>query len=318
MERNLALEAVRVTEAAALASARLMGLGSEHQATRVASEAIRRAFASIEICGTVVIGEGDRDDTPVLFVGEKLGRWEHKDPPVSLAINPLEGASSCAKGRNEAMAAIAMTNGSFLNVPDVFVERIAVGPAARGAIDLSASPKDNLQAVADAKGVYVEDLTIAILDHPRHERLIREVREAGARIRLVEGGELASAVATAKDGTGIDLAIGTGGAAEAVIAAAALRCLGGDMLARFALRSDREAEKLVASGLDPIRVYGLEDLASGDVVFAATGVTTGAMLDGVRFVRGGAVTSSMVMRSKTMTVRTITAHHRFDRKPDYS
>ncbi|MBI2376639.1 MAG: class II fructose-bisphosphatase [Deltaproteobacteria bacterium] len=317
MDRNLALEAVRVTEAAALASARLMGLGSEHQAERVASEAIRRAFGSIEICGTVVVGDGDRGDTPVLYAGEKLGRWADTDASVGLAIDSLEGSSSCAKGRNEAMAAIAMTSGRFLPVPDVFVERIAVGPAAAGAIDLSAPPAENLRAVADAKGVYVEDLTIAILDHPRHERLVRAVREAGARIRLFEGGELATAVATAKDEAGIDIALGIGGAAETVIAAAALRCLGGDIFARFSGRTEQEIQKLEERGLEPDRVYGIEELAYGDVVFAATGVTTGAMLDGVRFVRGGAVTSSMVMRSKTMTVRYITAHHRFDRKPDY-
>jgi fructose-1,6-bisphosphatase II len=319
MDRNLALEAVRVTEAAALASARLMGRGDRNQADQVAVEAMRAAFAELHIKGTVVIGEGERDEAPMLYIGEKVGCWGPEDPQVDLALDPLEGTNLCAMGIANAISVIAIAeNGRFLHAPDTYMEKLAVGPAGKGAIDLTKSPTWNLKAVADKKGVYVEDLTVVILDRPRHESLIREVREAGARIKLISDGDVSAAIATCKEETGVDLLMGTGGAPEGVIAAAALRCVGGDMYGRLKPRNNEEIERAKRMGVADIdRVYGIEELAGGDVLFASTGVTNGDFLRGVRFVRGGAATQSVVMRSKTMTVRFIEAEHHFDRKPTY-
>lgn len=319
MERNLALDAVRVTEAAALGSARLMGRGDMHAADDAAVGAMLRAFKFLDISGTVVIGEGEKDEAPMLYVGERVGRWQDGDPRIDVALDALEGTRLCAKGLPNAMSVIAMARGGkFLQVPDTYMFKMVVGPAGKGAIDLTRSPTWNLQSVADAKGVYVEDLTVVILDRPRHEALIREVREAGARIKLIPDGDVAAAIATAKDGTGLDMLMGVGGAPEGVIAAAALRCVGGDMLAQLRPRNHEEAERARRMGIEDLeRTYKLEEIASGDVLFAATGITSGDLLDGVRFVRGGALTHSVVMRSKTMTVRFIHAQHRFERKPDY-
>jgi fructose-1,6-bisphosphatase II len=320
MDRNLALEAVRVTEAAALASARLMGRGDRHQADQVAVEAMRAAFNQLHIRGTVVIGEGERDEAPMLYIGEKVGRGMPEDPEVDLALDPLEGTNLCALGIANAISVIAMAeNGKFLHAPDTYMEKIAVGPAGKGVIDLRKPAAWNLKAVADAKGVYVEDLTVVILDRPRHEALIREVRECGARIKLISDGDVSAAIATCKDETGVDLLMGTGGAPEGVIAAAALRCVGGDMYGRLKHRNQEEIERSKRMGIEDMdRVYSIEELAGGDVLFAATGVTNGDFLKGVRFIRGGATTQSVVMRSKTMTVRFIDAEHHFDRKPNYS
>ena len=319
MDRNLALEAVRVTEAAALASARLMGRGDGHEADRVAVEAMRKAFNSLAIRGRVVIGEGEMDEAPMLYIGEKVGRWRDDDPVVDIALDPLEGTALCAGGRANAISVIAMARGGeFLHAPDTYMKKIAVGPAGKGVIDLRRTATENLQAVADAKGCYVEDLTVVILDRPRHEDLIREVRQAGARIKMIGDGDISAAIATCKDETGVDLLLGTGGAPEGVIAAAALRCVGGDMQGQLQLRNDAERARAARMGIeDADRLYGIEDMAGGDVVFAATGVTNGDYLGGVRFLRGGAQTHSVVMRSKSMTVRYIEAEHRFDRKPRY-
>ena len=318
MDRNLALEAVRVTEAAALASARQMGRGDAHQADDVAVNAMRRAFRSLEICGTIVVGEGHYQESPRLYSGEKVGRWASGDPEVQLALDALEGARLCAQGRSAALSVIAMArDGGFLPAPDTYMEKIVVGPAGKGAIDFDRSVASNLQSVADAKGVYVDDLTVAILDRPRHEGLIREVRDAGARIRLILGGDLSAALATCREETGIDMLLGTGGAPEGVLAAAALRCVGGDMQCRLQPRDDEERERIRGLGLDATGVYTTDELASGHVLFAATGITDGDFLDGVHFLSAGARTNSVVMRSKTMTVRYIEAHHHFDRKPDY-
>ena len=301
MDRNLALDAARVTEAAALASARQMGRGDAHQADDVAVNAMRRAFRSLEICGTIVVGEGHYEESPRLYYGEKVGRWASGDPEVQLALDALEGARLCAQGRSAALSVIAMArNGSFLPAPDTYMEKIVVGPPGRGAIDLRRSVGENLQSVADAQGVYVEDLTVAILDQPRHESLLREVRESGARIRLLLGGHLSAALATCREETGIDMVIGTGGAPEGVLAASALRCVGGELQCRFRPRNDEERERIRSSGLDEDRIYSTEDLAEGNVLFAATGITDGDFLAGVRFVSGGARTNSVVMRSKTM------------------
>ncbi len=318
MERNLALDAARVTEAAALASARQMGRGDAHQADDVAVRAMRRAFRSLEICGTIVVGEGHYVESPRLYYGEKVGRWASGDPEVQLALDALEGARLCAQGRSAALSVIAMArNGSFMPAPDTYMEKMVVGRGGAGAIDLDRSVADNLQSVADAKGVYVEDLTVAILDRPRHEGLIREVRDAGARIRLILGGDLSASLATCREETGIDMVVGTGGAPEGVLAASAVRCVGGEVQCRLRPRNDEERERLRALGLAADRIYVTEDLASGHVLFAATGITDGDFLAGVRFISGGARTNSVVMRSKTRTVRYIEAHHHFDRKPDY-
>lgn len=319
MDRNLALEFVRVTEAAALSCGRLMGRGDETAADQAAVDAMRRAFDSVAISGEIVIGEGERDEAPMLFIGEKVGRRADHDVEVDIACDPLEGTTLCATGGSNALSVIAIAEkGHFLRAPDTYMEKIAVGPAAKGAIDINKSPTENLRAVADAKGVYVEDLVVVILNRPRHERLIKEVRQTGARIKLIGDGDVAGALATCFSDTGVDILMGTGGAPEGVIAAAALRCCGGDMQARLKPRNNEEIERAQRMGISDIeRTWGIDDLASGDVMFAATGVTTGDFLKGVRYFGGGAKTHSLVMRSKSGTVRYLETNHHFDRKPNY-
>ncbi|HKA88049.1 MAG TPA: class II fructose-bisphosphatase [Haliangiales bacterium] len=324
LDRNLALEAVRITEAAALASARFMGLGDAKGADQAAVEAMRRAFDTMGIRGTVVIGEGERDEAPMLFIGERVGAgWKTGDPnmpEVDIAVDPLEGTNLCATGQPDAIAVIAMAeHGQFLNAPDTYMDKIAVGPEARGAIDITRSPTWNLEAIAAAKRRRVQDVTAIILDRPRHKDLIAEVRRAGARIRLITDGDVSAAIATCKPETGIDVLFGIGGAPEGVLAAAALRCVGGDMHGRLKFRSDEEWARAQRMGIvDKDRIYHLDDLAQGEVMFAATGVTDGAFLGGVQYFGGGARTSSVVMRSKSGTVRNIESTHHFDRKPHYS
>jgi fructose-1,6-bisphosphatase II len=319
MDRNLALEVVRITEAAALASARLMGRGDRDGADRAATEAMRAAFASLDISGEVVIGEGERDQAPMLFIGERLGRWSPGSLEVEIAVDPLEGTNLCATGLPNALSVIAIgTRGSMLRAPDTYMEKIAVGPGARGAIDLERPPRENLRAVADALGKYVDDLTVVIQDRPRHERLIREVREAGARVKLITDGDVAGAINTCFPESGVDLLMNTGGAPEGVIGAAALRCMGGDMQGRLAFRNEQERERARTMGLgDPDRVLRLQDLAGGEVMFAATGVTNGDFLKGVRYTGDGARTHSVVMRSRSGTVRYIEAEHHFQHKPNH-
>lgn len=317
MERNLAMDVVRVTEAAALASARLMGRGDDVAADTAAVEAMRKAFDAIAIDGTVVIGEGPEDAIPMLYVGEHVGMGQ--GPAADVALDAIEGATICATGAYNALSAIAIADsGSLLRVPDTYMDKIACGPEGRGVVDLDKTPTQNLQALADAKGVYVEDITVVILDRPRHVKLIEEVRRAGARIKLISDGDVSAALATTKPEAGIDIMMGVGRAPQGIIAAAALRCLNGEMQARIKPRNEFEAGQCRALGLfDLQRKYSLEHLASGAVMFAATGVTPGDYLAGVRYVKGGAVTNSVVMRSGTGTVRMIQAHHRFDREPVY-
>ncbi len=318
MERNLALEVVRVTEAAALSSARWMGLGNEKAVRQAAVDAMRRALDGVPFCGTVAIGEGDRDEAPMLFVGERIGSGDGAE--LDVALDPLEGTNIVAQGRANAMAVVAITEkGGFLQVPDTYMEKIAVGRKAKGAVDLSLSPEQNLQNIADAMKCYVEDLTVVILDRPRHAELIRSVREVGARIKLIQDGDVSAAIATGFPDTGVDVLMGAGGAAEGVLAAAALQCLGGDMQGRLRPRNDQEVERARRIGIkDMDRVYRIGDLARGvDVMFAATGVTDGDLLRGVRFFGGGARTHSVVTRHRSGTVRFIEATHRFDRRPEY-
>jgi fructose-1,6-bisphosphatase II / sedoheptulose-1,7-bisphosphatase len=317
MERNLAMELVRVTEAAALASARFMGRGDEMAADVAAIEAMRKAFDAIAINGTVVIGEGPEDAMPMLYVGENVGT--KLGPATDVALDALEGAAICAAGGYNALSVISIAeHGTFLRVPDTYMEKIACGPEGRGVIDLDRSPSANLRALADAKGVYLEDLTVAILDRPRHNALIEEARKAGARIKLIGSGDVSAALATTRADSGIDILMGTGGAPQGVLAAAFLLCVGGEMQARLKPRNEHEAGECRKSGLfDLQRKYGIEGLASGSVMCAATGITPGDYLRGVRYLKGGAVTNSVVMRSATRTVRFIEAHHRFDRQPAY-
>jgi fructose-1,6-bisphosphatase class II len=319
MDRNFALEFVRVTEAAALESARLMGRGDEKAADHAAVEAMRKMLNSIQFDGRVVIGEGERDEAPMLYIGEKVGRPGPERPRLDLALDPLEGTTICARGGNNSLSVIAIAEeGGFLHAPDTYMLKIAVGPEARGAIDLSRSPTENLREIARAKKGRVEDLTVIILDRPRHADLIAEVRATGARIWLIGDGDVSAAIATCKRTSGVDVLMGTGGAPEGVIAAAALRCMGGDMQGRLMFRNEEERSRARRMGVEDLdRIYGIHDLARGNVMFCATGVTQGAFLEGVRFFPGGAYTHSVVMRSESGTVRFIEAEHHFDLKPKY-
>jgi fructose-1,6-bisphosphatase II len=319
MDRNIGLEAVRLTEAAAIYSARLMGRGDEKAADQAAVDAMRKAFNEMHIRGTIVIGEGERDEAPMLFIGEKVGRSTAEDPEVDIALDPLEGTTITATGGPNALSVIAMADkGNLLNAPDTYMDKIAVGPAAKGAIDLNKSPSQNLRAIADKKGVYVDDLTVIILNRPRHEKLIAEVRATGARIKLIGDGDVSAAIATCFPETGVDVLMGIGGAPEGVIAAAALRCCGGDMQGRLAPRNEKEIERAQKMGVKDVKaVFNIDQMARGNVIFAATGVTSGDFLRGVRFFKGGAETHSVVMRSKSQTVRYIQSRHSFEHKPNY-
>jgi len=318
VDRNLALELVRITEAAALASARLMGRGDRNSADQAVTEAMRKAFNGMDIDGTVVIGEGERDEAPMLFIGEKVGSARPGAAEMEIAVDPLEGTNLCATGSANAISVIAMgPKGSLLRAPDTYMQKIAVGPAARGAIDLSRPARENLRSVAQALGREVEDLTVVILERPRHELLIREVREAGARIQLMSDGDVSVAINTCFPDTGVDLLMGTGGAPEGVISAAALRCMGGDMQGRLVFPNEQEKRARAMGLRDLDRIFPLAELAGGEVMFAATGVTNGDFLKGVRFTGDGALTHSVVMRSRTGTVRHIEAEHHFEQKPNY-
>src|SRR5579875_3173960 len=314
MDRNLALEAVRVTEAAALAASRLMGRGDEKAADQAAVDAMRKALNGLAIDGTVVIGEGERDEAPMLYIGEKVGTGH--GPKIDIALDPLEGTTITAKGGQNALAVIAMAEaGGFLNAPDVYMDKIAVGAGFNNVVDLDETPATNLKNLSKAKKTEVSDLVCCILDRPRHAELIAKVREAGARVMLISDGDVAGAIATSRPESGVDIYMGSGGAPEGVLAAAALRCIGGFMQGRLLFRNDDERTRAARFGIkDFNRKYDLLDLASGDVMFAATGVTNGTMLQGVRRFAGGATTHSMVMRSKSGTVRVIEAYHNFDRK----
>ena len=314
LDRNLALEVVRVTEAAALACSRFMGRGDERAADQAAVDAMRRALNGLAIDGTVVIGEGERDEAPMLFIGEKVGSG---GPKVDIALDPLEGTTICATGGPNALAVIAMAeDGGFLNAPDVYMDKIAVGAGLPdNIVDLDETPANNLANLAKAKGVAVSDIVACILSRPRHEELIAKTREAGARIQLIQDGDVAGVIATSREDTGIDIYIGSGGAPEGVLAAAALQCIGGQMMGRLMFRNDDERGRARKMGVEDFdRKYLLDDLAHGDVMFAATGVTDGSMLRGVRRFAGGCETESLVMRSKTGTVRVIGAQHDFGRK----
>jgi fructose-1,6-bisphosphatase II / sedoheptulose-1,7-bisphosphatase len=315
MDRNFALEAVRVTEAAALACSRWMGRGDEKAADQAAVNAMREALNGLHIDGTVVIGEGERDEAPMLYIGEKVGMGA--GPQIDIALDPLEGTTICATGGANALAVIAMAEkDGFLHAPDVYMEKLAVGAGLPpDVVTLSDSPAKNLKNLAKAKKAEVNDLVVCILDRPRHQELIAKVREAGARIKLISDGDVAGVIACSREGTGVDMYVGTGGAPEGVLAAAALRCIGGQFQGKLVFRNEDEKGRARRMGItDFNKIYTLDELAKGDVMFAATGVTDGAMLEGVRRFPGGATTHSIIMRSKTGTVRMVQAEHNFRRK----
>ena len=313
-DRNLALELVRVTEAAALAASRWIGLGKKNDADGAAVEAMRKAFDTVDIEGTVVIGEGEMDEAPMLFIGEKVGAG---GPRMDIAVDPLEGTTLTAKGGPNAIATIALAEqGNFLHAPDIYMDKIAVGGGLPfELIDLDAPVKSNLRNLALAKRCDISDLVACILDRDRHQELIAKVREAGARIMLISDGDVAGVIATAMPESMIDIYLGSGGAPEGVLAAAALRCVGGQMQGRLMYEDESQKQRVRDMGhADPMRSFTCEEMAKGDVMFAATGVTSGAMLRGVKRFGHGAITHSVVMRSKSGTVRYIEAHHNFATK----
>jgi fructose-1,6-bisphosphatase II / sedoheptulose-1,7-bisphosphatase len=315
LDRNLALDAVRVTEAAALAASRWMGRGDEKAADQAAVDAMRSALNILDMRGTVVIGEGERDEAPMLYIGEKVGTGS--GPEIDIALDPLEGTTICATGAPNALAVIAMAEkGGFLNAPDVYMDKIAVGDGLPDDIvDLDEPPAANLKNLAKANRCDVGDLLVLILDRPRHNELIAKVRETGARIELIRDGDVAGVIATTRLNKTVDIYMGIGGAPEGVLAAAALRSIGGQMQGRLLFRNDEEKARARSMGIvDLNRKYKLNDLAKGDVMFAASGVTDGALLHGVHRFAGGARTHSVVMRSLTGTVRLIEAEHDFRRK----
>jgi fructose-1,6-bisphosphatase II len=319
MERELTMEFARVTEAAALASARWVGMGEKDAADDAAVEAMRSLFDTVHMDGTVVIGEGEMDEAPMLYIGEKLGTGEK--PELDVAVDPLEGTNLVAKGMPGAIAVLAVTQRyCLLHAPDMYMRKIAVGPQAAGRIHLDAPIAENLNNIADALKKRVQDLTVVIMDRPRHYEIIRQVRECGSRIRLITDGDVAPAVACAIEGSGIDLLIGIGGAPEGVLAAAALRCMGGEMQGRLWPENDTDIARAQKLGIaDVNKLLTMDDLVNtDDIFFAATGITEGPLLKGVTFTGDGATTHTVVMRGKTGTVRFIEARHYFAKKPKYA
>ncbi|MFT6558292.1 MAG: fructose-1,6-bisphosphatase II / sedoheptulose-1,7-bisphosphatase [Sneathiella sp.] len=310
LDRKLTLEIVRVTEAAARAACNLVGLGDEKAADQAAVDAMRTALNDLDIDGTIVIGEGERDEAPMLYIGEKVGTGN--GPKIDIALDPLEGTTLTAKGGPNALAVIAFAeSGNFLNAPDTYMEKIAVGGGyPEGVIDIDRSAGENMKAIADAKGVPVSQTMACVLDRPRHANIIASIRETGARIKLISDGDVAGVMATADKDTGIDMYVGTGGAPEGVLAAAALRCIGGQMQGRLVFRNDDEKARAAKWGITDLgRTYNLEELAAGNVIFAASGVTDGSMLRGVRRVGDRVHTDSIVMRSHTGTIRYVRGDH---------
>ena len=311
IDRSLTLELVRVTERAAIAAAGWRGKGDEKAADHAAVEAMRAELGRVTIDGRIVIGEGERDEAPMLFIGEAVGGGE--GPQVDIAVDPLEGTTLCAKNQPDSICVLAMAErGGLLNAPDVYMQKIAIGSGyASGTVDLDMSPRQNIDSLAKAKGVPVSEITVCMLDRPRHANLLEELRQTGCAIKLISDGDIAGIIhAVNTEDTGIDIYLGSGGAPEGVLAAAALRCIGGQMQGRLLLDTDEKRERARRMGItDPYRKYATNELASGDVLFAATGVTDGSLLPGVRYKQNSVRTSTVVMRSWSQTVRWITAEH---------
>ncbi|MGM0502296.1 MAG: class II fructose-bisphosphatase [Bacillota bacterium] len=321
MQRELAIEFVRVTEAAAIASARWMGRGDKESADQAAVDSMRGMLDTVDIDGEVVIGEGEIDEAPMLYIGEKIGTRDGEVPEVDIAVDPLEGTTIIAEGRNNALSVLAVAErGCFLHAPDMYMDKIAVGPEAKGSIDIEKTPQENVKNVAQALDKEVKEITVFILDKPRHRTeggLVDQVREVGAKIKLISDGDVAGALATGLENTGVDLLMGIGGAPEGVLAAAGLKCLGGEVQARLVPKTEAEIERAKKMGIEDIEApLKMEDLAAGDnIIFSATGVTNGEMLKGARFEGGTVETHSLVMRSKTGTLRFVKAVHKLDQKP---
>ncbi|MGM8211430.1 class II fructose-bisphosphatase [Virgibacillus sp. W0430] len=317
MERSLTMELVRVTEAAALSSARWMGRGKKEEADDAATSAMRTVFDTIPMQGTVVIGEGEMDEAPMLYIGEKLGTGS--GPVVDVAVDPLEGTDIVAQGTWNALAVIAIADGNnLLHAPDMYMKKIAVGPEAVGKVDINASTYDNLKAVAAAKNKEIADVVAVVLDRPRHKELIEEIREAGARIKLIPDGDVAGAMNTAFDETGVDVLFGIGGAPEGVLAAVALKCLGGEIQGKLAPSNEAEIERCKKMGITNMdKVFYMDDFCAGDdAIFAATGVTDGELLKGVQFKGSTATTQTIVMRARSGTIRFIDGEHSLNKKPN--
>jgi fructose-1,6-bisphosphatase II / sedoheptulose-1,7-bisphosphatase len=316
LDRVLVLEMVRVTEAAAVAASKLIGRGNEKAADAAAVEAMRAALNTLDMDGTVVIGEGERDEAPMLYIGEKVGTAQGTGPKIDIALDPLEGTTITAKAGPNALAVLAIAEaGGLLNAPDVYMDKLAVGPGyPEGVIDLAKSPSDNVRAVAAAKGVDPSEIIVCVLDRPRHEKIIAELRALGCGVQLIPDGDVAGVIAVTDPDTTIDLYMGQGGAPEGVLAAAALRCVGGQFQGRLVFRNDDERARAAKWGVEDLdRIYQLEDLAKGDCIFAATGVTDGSLLEGVKRRKGGCITTeSVVMRASTGTVRWVKGEHRHE------
>ncbi len=322
MESQLSLEFLRVVEEAAIAAARTMGLGDRHKADAVAVEAMRRVMDTVEMDGTIVIGEGERDEAPMLYIGEKVGAAARNPgrnyPQIDIAVDPLEGTNLCATGAPNAIAVLAASEkGGLLHAPDIYMEKIVVGPSCKGAVELDAPVAENLKAIAKRLDRDVEDLVVIVLDRPRHEKLIQDIRAAGARIKLISDGDLSAGISAAVVGTGVHAVMGTGGAPEGVLTAAALRCLNGQILGRLVVSKPEHEERLAKMGIkDPKRIYDTEDLAPGkNIIFACTGVTEGSLLKGVRFFGEGIRTHSLIMTLNPRQVRFVDTVH-LERRPD--
>jgi fructose-1,6-bisphosphatase class II len=321
MEFELALEFARVVEEAAMASAHTMGLGDRHKADQVATEAMRNTMDSVPMRGTIVIGEGERDEAPMLYIGEQVGAgWQDgaQFPEVDIAVDPLEGTNLCATGSPGSITVLAASEkGGLLNAPDCYMEKLVVGPSCKDVVDLDAPPADNLKAIAKRLDRDVRDLVVVVLDRPRHEKLIDDIRKAGARIRLITDGDLSAGIAAAVIGTGVHAVMGSGGAPEGVITAAAMRCLNGEILARLVINTPELEERIAKMGIkDKNKIYTAKDLAPGNnIIFAATGVTDGALMKGVRFFGEGTRTSSIVMTRKSGKVRFVESIH-LAKRPD--
>jgi fructose-1,6-bisphosphatase II len=315
MERNLAMELVRATEAAALNAARWMGKGDKNAADQAAVDALRRVLNSVDMDGIVVIGEGEKDEAPMLYIGEQVGNGSQ--PQVDIAVDPVDGTRLLAQGMPNSIAVVTIAErGTMYSAPPgiFYMQKIGVGPEAAGHIDINRSTEWNIKSVAAALRLHVEDITVTVLDRPRHEQLIKEIRAAGARIKLITDGDVMGALSAALPDTGVNMLMGVGGATEGVLAACGLKCIGGDMQAKPWPRHDEDRRKAAASGADLNKVFGIDDLVSGDdIFFAATGITDGELMDGVRYFPNGATTSSIAMRSRSGTIRYVNARHTFDK-----
>lgn len=321
MDRNLALNLVRVTEAAALESARYLGRGDKIAADQAAVDGMRKMFDTLSIDGTVVIGEGEMDEAPMLYIGEQIGKAVGDSPKLDIAVDPLDGTTSVAKGLSNAISVVAVApRGCLLHAPDMYMKKIAVGPRARGVVDINATVEENLKNIASALNKDISDLTVTIQDRPRHEELIKQVRAAGARIKLFGDGDVAAAIATCFEHSGVDVLMGIGGAPEGVLAAAALKCMEGEFQGKLYPMTDEQIKRCREMGADIDKVLRLEDLAKGDeIIFAATGISDGELLRGVVYYENNmAKTYSVVMRAETGTIRFVEALHKLDKKPEYA